>query len=159
MNLQTPPSNFSAIISAYGTWFGPPRIRFDAETIDGRKRQAAWEKMPLSIRRKGIPTKDARTKGDLAQLLCLAGHYDRAREHIPEELTDIRDIAAYCHCEPEIVAPIRAAKRHAYKRRARNVIYARRDTIEHIRQLMIDAERRGRDIKCDEVREVLRPWF
>lgn len=159
MSMHVTDERLAVIFAEYRLWFGPPRVRFDGETVDGRRREGVFKNLPLEIRRRGIPTVDARTRGDVARLLCLASHYDRAREWIPEELTDLRDIAAYCRAQIEQVAPINARNRGRYKSRERHLVAARRDTIEHARALLIDADRHGRDIPRDALRRILKPWF
>ena len=150
---------FEAIFREYRHWFGPPVIFFGGKPIDGRRRIAAWETLPSALKCVPCPTICAPTHGDAARLLCVAGHYNRAREYIPDTLTDLRDIAAYCHARIELVAPIRAAERGRYVRRVRNRVAARRDTLAHIRRILIDADRRASDIDRELIRAALSPWF
>jgi|WetSurMetagenome_2_1015567.scaffolds.fasta_scaffold408946_2 hypothetical protein len=153
-------TDLRSAMRAFGLWIGPPRLVFLDATVDGRRRQDFFSALPAKARKAGIPTVRPQTKGDVAALLCHAGHHDRAREWIPDELTDVRDIAAWCHCAPELVAPLRRRKTRTQKRSEQlRVSTARRDTMEHVRRLLVDADRHSRDIRRDDLREVLRPWF
>jgi hypothetical protein len=149
-----------SLLTEFGGWFGPPRILWRrseslTETIDGRTRF----REAVALRMTAIPTKTVTTAGDAARLLCWCGHYARARAIVPIELTDCRDVAAYCHCSPELVSPMTIRRPTVPKNdRARNTA-RRREVISTIRHLLQQAENTDGIVTPDELRAALRAWI
>jgi hypothetical protein len=136
-------------------WFGPPPIYHGGMLVDGRVRF----REAVSIGLTPPKARDATSNGDLIRLLCLVGHYDRAKLLVPEVLSNSKDLGAYCHCPPEIVAPLcRKSLRHQSTLRG-NATARRREAIEGIARLLRTAENHGGIVTADQIREVLRPWL
>ena len=136
-------------------WFGPRPIYHGGLLVDGRVRFREAVSMGLTL-----PTSiEATSNGDLIRLLCLVGHYERAKLLVPEVLCNSRDLGAYCHCAPEVVAPLcRKSVRHCGTLRG-NATARRREAIEGITRLLRAAENHGGVVTAEQIREVLRPWL
>jgi hypothetical protein len=136
-------------------WFGPPPIYHGGLLVDARVRFREAVSSGLTPP-KGI---EAKSNGDLIRLLCLVGHYDRARLLVPEVFSNSRDLGAYCHCSPEVVAPLcRKSMRHQSTLRG-HATARRREAIEGIARLLRTAENHGGVVTSEQIREVLRPWL
>lgn len=135
-------------------WFGYPAIQYLDKYIDGRVRMQAAEESAFLFRSIRVTT-----AGDAAAMLCIAGHYDRARKYVPDALQDARDIAAFCHCPVEIVAPL--ARKHEWvtQRMKPHTTPARRRAIERMAQLLRKAEQTTGVVSADEIRDALRQWL
>jgi hypothetical protein len=136
-------------------WFGPPPIYHGGMLVDGRVRfreaVSTGTATPQGV--------EASSNGDLIRLLCLVGHYDRAKLLVPEVLRNSKDLGAYCHCQPEVVAPLcRKSMRHTATLRG-NATARRREAIEGIARLLRTAENHGGVVTAEQIREVLRPWL
>lgn len=145
----------------YRAWYGPPTLSLHGETIDGRVRLAALAALQISNSRPfvdHVPHVQTNSSGEAAKFLCLAGHYDRARRFIPESLTSARDIAAYCHCDASLVAPITSCRRPRPRYTVNNTI-RRRDTINTLCYLLRVAEQSTGTVDASELRKALSPWL
>lgn len=155
------------LLRQYGTWFGPPAIWYQGKCIDGRIRaQGITEIFSRYDRENGyliipLTSTTARTCGDAVRLLCLAGEYERVRELelIPIVLTDTSEIAAYCHCPEEIVAPLAIRKHFRGPRMQAHSTPARRRAIEKIAQLLRRAEQSTGTVTTTELRKALEQWL
>jgi hypothetical protein len=150
----------SSLLRDFDGWFGPPMIQLRhgngaIQTIDGRVRFRAAVAAKTTV-----PIRTVTTSGDAARILCIVGHYERAREFIPSELRDCRDVAAYCHCAPEIVSPLTRVRRPKLPTNSRTINTARRrDVIISIRGLIRQAENSDGLVSSDELRKALRAWL
>jgi hypothetical protein len=155
------PESAAYLFSQYNDWFGPPVISLHGETLDGRTRLNYLNERVKSNRGfalRHIPTVSAFSSGEAAKLLCLAGHYDRARKFIPASLTSAKDIAAYCHCDTSLVAPITTHRQPTPRSRTNNTI-RRRDTINRITELLRYGENTTGTVDTNDLRKVLAPWL
>lgn len=136
-------------------WFGPSPIYHGGMLVDGRVRF----REAVSIGLTPPQSIEAPSTGDLIRLLCLVGHYDRAKLLVPEVICNSKDLGAYCHCLPEVVAPLcRKSIRHRSTLRG-NATARRREAIEGIARLLRTAENHGGVVTAEQIREVLRPWL
>lgn len=154
MSSRIDPQTARMLLGELG-WFGPPPIYHGGMLVDGRVRYreavAAHMVVPNGV--------EATSNGDLIRLLCLVGHYDRAKLLVPEVLCNSKDLGAYCHCSPEVVAPLcRKSVRHRATLRG-NATARRREAIEGIARLLRMAENHSGVVTADQIRDVLRPWL
>lgn len=155
------PADATHLFNEYRAWYGPPTLSLHGETIDGRIRLAALSTLQLAKSRPfvdHVPHVQANSAGEAAKYLCLAGHYDRARRFIPESLTSARDIAAYCHCDASLVAPITSCRRPRPRYTINNTI-RRRDTINTLCHLLRVAEQTTGTVDASDLRKALTPWL
>src|SRR4030042_1919653 len=75
---------------------------------------------------------------EAAKILIINGHFERAREYIPELLRNVKDTAAYCALPIEVVAPMFATGRP--KRLAAHTTPRRRQAIDRMAILLRQAE-------------------
>lgn len=153
--------NATHLFREYRSWYGPPTLSLHGETIDGRVRLAALGTLQLANSRPFIdhvPHVQTNSAGEAAKYLCLAGHYDRARRFIPELLTSAKDIAAYCHCDASLVAPITSCRRPRARYTINNTI-RRRDTINTLCYLLRVAEQSTGNVDAADLRKALSPWL
>jgi len=143
------------LLQGYGSWFGSPPIEFGGLQIDGRMRF----REAVSLRVKVPHAIVARSAGDAAMFLCLGEHYDRARLLVPAELVCAADVAAFCHCAIEVVAPMcRKSRAHPRTVRAYNTA-RRREAIAGMAMLLRKAETSDGTVTGDQIRKVLAPWL
>lgn len=143
------------LLEGYRTWFGPPPINWENRYIDGRVRFREAVALRIQI----PPAVKAKTIGDAARLLCLSGHYDRARLLVPAELICAADVGAFCGCPSEVVAAMcRKSRRHMKNVRGYNTA-RRREAIEGMGRLLRKAEEGMGFVTADEIRKVLAPWL
>lgn len=136
-------------------WFGWPPIEGpDGKLIDGRVRFREAVALRIAI----PPAARARTASEACRLLCIVGHYERAKEFVPSALHRIDDAAAFCGItERELIAPMfRKPKRPQPRWESR---YAHRRAIEQMARLMRSAELTTGYVTADEIRGVLAPWL
>lgn len=154
MNQQQTTEAIRLIFSNAPYWFGAPPLKYLDKMLDGRKRfreaVAAHIAIPAPI--------IAATAGDAARLLCVFGHYDRAKTLIPSELHRLADAAAFCGTQSrELLAPMfRKPKRSQPKWESR---YAHRRAIEQMSRLLRAAELTDGTVTAEEIRGVLAPWL
>jgi len=152
------------LFEQYRTWYGPPAIRLNDELVDGRTRANALLQWRIRNRdgNRISPqehTITARSNAEAARLLCLAGHYDRARRIIPPELQRAEDVAAYCGCDAIIVAPACKRNRIVTRRMAPHATKKRRDAIAIMARALREAQQTDGTISADVLREALAPWL
>lgn len=163
MRLRLDLPTATLLLQQYGTWFGPPAIWYQGRCIDGRIRSEASNALFAkgTVGSLGMVTTTARTTGDAVRLLCLAEEYDRVRELklVPNVLTTTSEIAAYCHCPEEIVAPLTIRRHLKAPRMQVHTTPARRRAIERIAQLLRKAEQSTGHVTASELRKALEQWL
>jgi hypothetical protein len=156
MSRQLSPERAKELFSVYGTWFGPPAVRYRNTYIDGRVRVVALKgslatpSYPVSIR--------VRNDSEAARILIINEHYERAIEYVPELLRNVKDCAAYCGLDNEHVAPAFATGRGTPMRH--HTTARRRRAIERMAILLREAEQSATGtVTATEIRKVLAPWL
>lgn len=145
---------------AYGGWFGSPRIYLHGELIDGRVRREVSDELGLRTGPDGTVNSVRLTiDADAVRFLCLVGHYSRAREYLPDAFTTAQDAAAYCACEPELVAPLFVKRPRICPQMKPHTTPRRRDAIKNIARLYRAAKEGTGFVSADQILEVMRPWF
>lgn len=145
------------LLQSWGTWFGAPPVEFGGQLVDGRVRfrEAVSLGMGAAVPKRLVVI----LRSDVAKYLCLAGHFDRAREYVPSMLIDARDVAAYCHCRIEVVAPM-CRKIHLVVPRMRvHTPAARRRAIERIAIALRAAEQGDGFVSAEQLRKALEQWL
>jgi hypothetical protein len=154
------PQTARFLFGQLGTWYGPPRIVYggaggtDNRLIDGRIRFR--EAVAHGLEAHELPAVRATTKGQVARLLCVVGHYERARDWIPTVLTTPAEVAAFCQCRAEVVAPLCRRRRSPMQA---HTTPRRRAAIEGIARLLREAEQGNGSVTADQIRRVLGPWL
>lgn len=157
MTERLDPDTARLLLTEWGRWFGPPQVKLFGTMIDGRLRFR--EAVSLGLGNVVPKPIELISSIDAAKYLALAGHYDRAREHLPSELRDARDVAAYCHCRIEVVAPLCTPDRLRAPRKRHATPPARRRAIERIAALVRVAEQTDGCISAEQLRKALAPWL
>jgi hypothetical protein len=138
-------------------WFGSPLIRFNGIVYDGRIRLTALQALG-GVESTVLQAHVVRTHSELAKMLCVAGHYDRAREHVPDALlSNVHDVAAYCGSSIELVAPM-LIKGRPPRMKARTTV-ARRRAIEAMARAIREGENSTGYVTCNRLRELFSQWL
>jgi len=156
MNQQLTPELARYLFSNYGGWFGLPALVHHGALIDGRIRAEQRGRIALVA-------KQVFSNGEAIKFLCLAGHHERAKQMYREPIESFRnsaELAAYCHCTRDLVAPLYCKHdgRHRRTTRALNTI-KRRDAITRMGQLLRECEETNGTVTAEQLREALGPWL
>ena len=142
------------LLFSYGGWFGPPLVEWQGTPIDGRKRLAGWTALSMLGK---PPTTVATDLRSAARLVLLAGHADRAYSMLGASIPYDATTAALLRVPPEVGASLVAQHRRA-RRRPRKAPRRREQVVKRLRSLYLECSERGRELKLNDLREVLDDW-
>jgi hypothetical protein len=105
------------------------------------------------------PKVRATITGDAVHLLCLAGHFDRAKILLPLGIETPDDAAAFCCCHSIDVAPMFSQRPRNCPTMKPRTTPRRRQAIEQIAILYREAREGTGYVSADQIQKVLAPWI
>ena len=153
MNQPLDPETCRRLFRTYRSWFGPPPVAIDDNTIDGRMRFREAVAMGIQV----PPAIQCDTVRVAIKLLCTAGHYDRAKAMMPLHWTTYRpdELAAVVGCDREVIAPLFAKRAKPTTSAKQYTRAARRDALMRVAALYRAAVQSTGTVSCDELRVAL----
>jgi hypothetical protein len=131
-------------------WFGPPKVMYRGQVIDGRERAAVADELGLTT---AAHTTMARNSRQAARLLIAAGHYDRAAQLglFPFDPADSKTCLQWAGLDKPAKAII---PRRVHEPRIRA------QAIDRLKATLERARARGEDtIPIYDVKEILSRWL
>lgn len=148
-------SDARALMALFRGWFGPPRVRLAARTIDGRKRELAWAQLGMAGE---PPTVIARDAIEGARYLVACEHFERALDMLPKYVAIDSSLAGLLLLDRERVMPLVHLARRTGRKRRRRPPRARADVVLALRELYCRALE-GEPITPEDLKDALGDWL